>query len=157
MLEKPLKILVSIPTCKEPESLHAHPYSKVKLDKLKSNNNTWNHEKFEVSGQTATPESGRLGKSRESQWRSVHLGRGCWNRKLIWTLLMAFLANCCRLHMHHLKSKKLLGYAGLSGTDASTDFSFRNPIRLWYSENGKNTGIKISLVSMALGGRGCIK
>lgn len=67
MLEKPLKILVSIPTCKEPESLHSHPYSKVKLDKLKSNNNTWNHEKFEVSGQSATPESGGLGKSRESR------------------------------------------------------------------------------------------
>lgn len=156
MLEKPLKILVSIPTCKEPESLHSHPYNKVKLDKLKSNNNTWNQEKFEVSGQIATPESGRLGKSRESQWRSVHLGRSCWNHKLIWTLLMAFLANCCRLHLYHLKSKAP-GVCRLEWHQYFTRFFFQKSHQVMIFWKGKNTGIKTSLVFMALSGRGSFK
>lgn len=52
-----------------------HPYYKKKLDKLKTNDLPWTHQRTEFAEKTATLKSVETGISRTSQERSANLGQ----------------------------------------------------------------------------------
>lgn len=51
---------------------HSYIITKIKLNKLKISEISCNHQRTEVAGQTATPNSGQTDKHRKSQLRSVY-------------------------------------------------------------------------------------
>lgn len=58
-------------TCKELEGHRSHLYNKKKLNELEINHSSWTYPRTEVLGKTATPKSGQIGDSRESQLRCL--------------------------------------------------------------------------------------
>lgn len=67
------KLLGSGPTHTELGSHHTCAYNEKKLNKIKINDLSWNHQRTEVTEQADNPKSGKTRTSRETQLRSVDL------------------------------------------------------------------------------------